>query len=188
MYSALKKDGVRLYEYARRGMEVERAERTVVIDELEVLDFNPPHVRFMVKCSRGTYVRVLASDIADELGCGGHLSELRRIESDGFTIDDAVTIEDIKNGSVELAPLDHALSHMRRISVDRDTACDIKEGKQLRKHNLERLDFTHFTAGERIMVYEGDTLVAITEAVMDSAETDDLGGGVIVFRLLRVFN
>jgi tRNA pseudouridine55 synthase len=188
MYSALKKDGVRLYEYARRGMEVPRAERTVDVNELELLDFNPPLVRFMVKCSRGTYIRVLASDIADELGCGGHLTELRRIESDGFTIDDAVTIEDIKNGSVELTPLDHALSHMRRITVGQDIACDIKEGKQLRKYDLERLRVPEFRAGERIMVYEGETIVAVTEAMMDSTETEDIGSGVIVFKLLRVFN
>ncbi len=188
MYSALKKDGVRLYEYARRGLEVDRAERSVEINELELLDFNPPFVRFMVKCSRGTYIRVLASDIADELGCGGHLSELRRIESDGFSIDDAVTIEDVKNGSAVLAPLDHALSHMKRIHVDVDVAGEIREGKQLRKHSLDGLDIPRFSAGERVMVYEGETLVAVTEALVDSAETEDLGGGVTVFRLLRVFN
>ncbi|MEW6145934.1 MAG: tRNA pseudouridine(55) synthase TruB [Thermodesulfobacteriota bacterium] len=188
MYSALKKDGVRLYEYARQGLEVPRAERTVDVNELELLDFNPPLVRFMVKCSRGTYIRVLASDIADELGCGGHLTELRRIESDGFTIDDAVTIDDIKNGSVELTPLDHVLSHMRRITVGQDIACDIREGRQLRKYDLQRLRVPEFQAGERIMVYEGETLIAVTEAMMDSTETEDIGGGVIVFKLLRVFN
>ena len=188
MYSALKKDGVRLYEYARRGMEVERAERAVLINELELLDFNPPFVRFMVKCSRGTYIRVLASDIADELGCGGHLTELRRIESDGFSINDAVTIEDVQNGSAVLAPLDHALSHMKRIHVDRDLASEIREGKQLRKYSLDRLNIPRFDAGERVMVYEGETLVAVTEAMMGSVETGDLGGGVIVFKLLRVFN
>jgi len=187
MYSALKKDGVRLYEYARRGLEVERAERSVLINELELLDFNPPFVRFMVKCSRGTYVRVLASDIADELGCGGHLTELRRIESDGFSIDDAVTIEDVKNGPVVLAPLDHALSHMKRIHVDVDIAGEIREGKQLKKHSLGGLEIPRFSAGERVMVYEGGTLVAVTEALVDSAETEDLGGGAVVFRLLRVF-
>ncbi len=188
MYSALKKDGVRLYEYARRGIDVPRAERTVIINKLELLAFNPPFVRFMVECSRGTYVRVLASDIADELGCGGHLTELRRIESDGFSIDDAVTIEDIRNGAVSLTPLDHALSHMRRVQVAGDTACGIREGKQITKSALDGLGVTRFEAGERVMMLEGDTLVAITEALVDSAEADAAPGGAVIFRLLRVFN
>ena len=188
MYSALKKDGVRLYDYARRGIEVERAERTVIINELEILNFSPPFVRFVVECSRGTYIRVLAADIADELGCGGHLTELRRIESDGFKIDDAVTLEDIRNGGVELTPLDEALPHMKRIDIDRELAAEIRQGKQLRKFSLEKMDITDFTAGERIKLYEGSSLVSITEAVMDSGEAEDLDGGVIVFRLLRVFN
>jgi tRNA pseudouridine55 synthase len=188
MYSALKKDGVRLYQYARRGIDVPRAERTVIINSLELLDFNPPFVRFMVECSRGTYIRVLASDIADELGCGGHLTELRRIESDGFSIDDAVTIDDIRNGSVSLTPLDHALSHMRRVEIGREAACEIREGKQITKSGLDRLGISRFEAGERVMMCEGDALVAISEAVMDSAEAEEAPGGQVVFRLLRVFN
>lgn len=188
MYSALKKDGVRLYEYARRGIDVPRAERAVTINALELLDFNPPFVRFMVECSRGTYIRVLASDIADEIGCGGHLTELRRIESDGFSIDDAVTIEDIRNGSVSLTPLDHALSHMRRVQVGLEAACGLREGKQITKSGLDKLGIPPFKAGERVIMYEGDSLVAITEAVMDSAETEGAAGGEVIFRLLRVFN
>lgn len=188
MYSALKKDGVRLYEYARRGIDVPRAERTVIINSLELLDFNPPSVRFMVECSRGTYIRVLASDIADELGCGGHLTELRRIESDGFSIDDAVTIDDIRNGSVSLTPLDHALPHMRRVEIGRDTACEVREGKQITKSGLDGLGISRFEAGERVMMCEGDELVAISEAVMDSAEAQVAAGGQVIFRLLRVFN
>lgn len=188
MYSALKKDGVRLYEYARRGIDVPRAERTVIINSLELLDFNPPFVRFMVECSRGTYIRVLASDIADELGCGGHLTELRRIESDGFSIDDAVTIDDIRNGSVSLTPLDHALPHMRRVEIGRDTACEVREGKQITKSGLDGLGISRFEAGERVMMCEGDELVAISEAVMDSAEAQVAAGGQVIFRLLRVFN
>ena len=188
MYSALKKDGVRLYEYARRGIEVERAERSVVINELEILDFSPPFVRFMVECSRGTYIRVLASDIADELGCGGHLTELRRIESDGFKIDDAVTFEDIEKGSVELTPLDDALPHMKRINVDRELAGEIREGKQVRKFSFDRLNPADFRPGERIKIYEDSALVSITEAVVDSADIDNLDSGALILKLLRVFN
>jgi tRNA pseudouridine55 synthase len=188
MYSALKKDGIRLYEYARRGVEVERPTRTVVINKLEMLDYSPPFVRFMVECSRGTYIRVLASDIADELGCGGHLTDLRRIESDGFKIDDAVTFEDIERGGVELTPLHEALSHMRRIDVDRELASEIREGKQIKKFSLDRLNSADFRPGDRMKIYEDSTLVSITEALVDSADIDNLDGGAIVLKLLRVFN
>lgn len=188
MYSALKKDGIRLYEYARRGIEVERPLRTVIINKLEILDYSPPFVRFVVECSRGTYIRVLASDIADELGCGGHLTELRRIESDGFKIDDAVTFEDIEKGGVELTPLDDALSHMRRINVDRELASEIREGKQIKKFSMNKLNSADFRPGERIKLYEDSTLVSITEALVDSAAIDNVDGGTIILKLLRVFN
>jgi tRNA pseudouridine55 synthase len=188
MYSALKKDGVRLYEYARRGVEVERPARSVVINRLEILDYSPPFVRFMVECSRGTYIRVLASDIADELGCGGHLTDLRRVESDGFKIDDAVTFEDIEKGGVELTPLDDALAHMIRINVDRELASEIREGKQIKKFSFDKLNSADFRPGERIKIYEDSTLVSITESLVDSADIDALDGSAVVLKLLRVFN
>ncbi|MGB2692054.1 MAG: tRNA pseudouridine(55) synthase TruB, partial [Thermodesulfobacteriota bacterium] len=86
MFSAIKKDGVRLYELARKGIEVERTPREVTINDIELMEFDSPLIRFKVECSRGTYIRVLAEDISNDLGCGGHLTELRRIESDGFNI------------------------------------------------------------------------------------------------------
>ncbi len=188
MYSALKKDGIRLYEYARKGIEIERPSRSVVIKELELLELSPPFVRIMVECSRGTYIRVLASDISDELGCGGHLAELRRIESDGFKIDDAVTIEDIKNGYVALTPLGDALSHMEQIAVSADLADDIRQGKQVRKINLKPDQIPQFKRGDRLKIYESSNLVSITEAVVDSSDFSNLDKGAVILKLLRVFN
>ncbi|MFA9408110.1 MAG: tRNA pseudouridine(55) synthase TruB, partial [Candidatus Dadabacteria bacterium] len=76
MFSAIKKDGVRLYKLARKGIEVQRAPREVTINEIELLEFESPFIRFKVECSRGTYIRVLAEDLSNDLGCGGHLTEL----------------------------------------------------------------------------------------------------------------
>jgi tRNA pseudouridine55 synthase len=88
MHSALKKDGKALYEYAREGETVERAPREVVIHELELLDMqlqgNAPYLRLRVLCSKGTYIRTLGEDIAEALGCGGHLVALRRIATGPF--------------------------------------------------------------------------------------------------------
>ncbi|MEQ9620134.1 MAG: tRNA pseudouridine(55) synthase TruB [Deltaproteobacteria bacterium] len=188
MYSALKKDGVRLYEYARKGIEVDRPARSVVIKELGLLELNPPFVRIMVECSRGTYIRVLASDIADELGCGGHLTELRRIESDGFKIEDAVTIEEIKKGTVELTSLGDALSHMGQLNVSAELAKKIKDGKQIIKKSLKPDCMPAFNKGDRLRTYEDANLVSIAEAMIDSSDINSLDDSAIVLKLLRVFN
>lgn len=188
MYSAIKKDGVRLYELARRGIEVERAPREVTINSIELLELDPPYIRFVVECSRGTYIRVLAADIADDLGCGGHLVELRRIGSDGFTIDEAVTIDDIKSGNVELTSLEQVLSHIKEINVSSSMAAQIRQGKQILKSHLDLSDLPHFTAGDHLGVYKNKSLVSITQAKVSSCELEGLDDQTIVFKLLRVFN
>jgi tRNA pseudouridine55 synthase len=88
MHSALKKDGKALYEYAREGETVEREARNVVIHDLDLLDMqlqgDAPFLRLRVRCSKGTYIRTLGEDIAEALGCGGHLSALRRVVTGPF--------------------------------------------------------------------------------------------------------
>ncbi len=91
---------------------------------------------------------MLASDIADELGCGGHLAELRRIESDGFGLERAVTIEDLTNGVVRLMPLEDALSHMARVDVGRDLAAEIREETD-KKDKLEKYRHPRFQDGRQ---------------------------------------
>ena len=97
MHSALKKDGKALYEYAREGETVEREARHVVIHDLELLDMqlqgDAPFLRLRVHCSKGTYIRTLGEDIAEALGCGGHLSALRRVVTGPFEEAQCVTLE-----------------------------------------------------------------------------------------------
>lgn len=96
MYSAIKKNGRKLYELARRGEEVERQPRPITIYELELLDQrSPTEFTLRVLCSKGTYVRTLCHDLGQALGCGGTLSSLRRTQSAGFTLDQAVTLEQV---------------------------------------------------------------------------------------------
>jgi len=188
MYSAIKKDGVRLYEYARKGIEVERKPRTVVVREMELLEFSPPYLRFMVECSRGTYIRVLAIDIAEELGCGGHLRELRRTKSEGFTLDDAVTFEQLESGSGALRDLNEALPHLPRLNITDTLAKEIRDGKQLRVSHLDTGVLPYFKTGDRVKIYAGGDLVSITEAQADSEELNSLDGNGVLLKLLRVFN
>ncbi len=188
MFSAIKKDGVRLYELARKGIEVERTPREVTINDIELLEFDSPLIRFKVECSRGTYIRVLAEDISNDLGCGGHLKELRRIESDGFNIEKALTIEDIKNGHIELTSLKDVLSHMTEISVSSDLASQIRQGKQIQKSHMNLNDLPDFRIGDHLKIYENSSLVSITEASVDSSELGKLDDQTVIFKLLRVFN
>ncbi|HEY0817766.1 MAG TPA: tRNA pseudouridine(55) synthase TruB [Rhizobacter sp.] len=95
MHSALKKDGRALYEYARAGQEVEREPRSVVIHAIDILDWQHDRLVIDVRCSKGTYIRTLAEDIGEALGCGAHLSALRRTGSGPLTLTDAVTLEQL---------------------------------------------------------------------------------------------
>ena len=99
MYSAIKINGKKLYELARKGKEVERGPRPVTIHALEALDGPPPQgVDFLLRihCSKGTYVRTLCHDIGQALGCGGCMSSLQRIKAAGFTLVDSVTLEAVQ--------------------------------------------------------------------------------------------
>jgi tRNA pseudouridine55 synthase len=100
MHSALKKDGKALYEYAREGETVEREARNVVIHALDLLDMqlqgDAPFLRLRVRCSKGTYIRTLGEDIAEALGCGGHLIALRRVVTGPFVASQCVTLQDLE--------------------------------------------------------------------------------------------
>jgi tRNA pseudouridine55 synthase len=103
MVSALKHQGKRLHELARAGIEIERPPRPVRIDRLELLGIELPRIRIRVECSKGTYIRSLAMDIGDALGCGAHLTALRRTRSGPFELGDAVSLEELQQMSVEQA-------------------------------------------------------------------------------------
>lgn len=89
MFSAIKKEGVPLYKLARKGQTIEREPRFIRVSSYELLRFESPVLDVRVRCSKGTYIRTLANDLGEKIGCGAHLSALRRTASDRFTVDDA---------------------------------------------------------------------------------------------------
>ena len=113
MYSAVKIGGQKLYELARKGQEVERKPRPITIFSLEVLEqTSPTDYVLRVRCSKGTYVRTLCHDIGQALGCGGCMSSLRRTMAAGFTLDQAVTLDQAQEqGEALLLPTDSLFSH-----------------------------------------------------------------------------
>lgn len=97
MYSAVQVNGVRLYQLARKGIEIERESREVFVHRLEILSVDLPFVELRITCSKGTYIRSLAHDLGQELGCGAYLQSLTRTRVGDFLLDDATTISDFVN-------------------------------------------------------------------------------------------
>lgn len=181
MYSALKSDGRRLYDLARAGENVTRAPRPVVVHELELLGFDPPDVmRLRVRCSKGTYVRVLAADLGEALGVGAHLTALRRLSSGPFHLGQALTVEALageiaagRGGGLPFVPLATALAHLPAVVVGRSMAQALREGRRLQ---WAALGNEAPAAGQVRLVCESGALVAVAEP--------DEGGAL---RSLRVF-
>ena len=96
MVSAVKVGGKKLYELARKGVEIEREPRRIVISRFELLKFALPYCEFAVDCSKGTYIRTLCADVGEALGCGGVLARLRRTRSGRFSVSDAIQLDELK--------------------------------------------------------------------------------------------
>ena len=141
MHSALKHGGVPLYKLARRGKTVERTPRRVEIFALEVLRFAPPSLELRVRCSKGTYVRVLAEDIGAALGTGAHLAALRRTASGRFSVEDAATVEALLGVPAQerrrrLLPLPRLLEGLPRAELDAGAEARLRNGQELKIQGL----------------------------------------------------
>jgi tRNA pseudouridine55 synthase len=136
MHSALKRDGRPLYEFARAGIEVERAPRSITIGRLQFFGRDGDELTLELDCSKGTYVRVLAADIGAALGCGAHLTALRRTRVGALRVEDSVSLRALEAMSIEerrgaLAPVDELLASLRRINLDEALAGRFRQGQRL---------------------------------------------------------
>jgi tRNA pseudouridine55 synthase len=139
MHSALKRDGVPLYELARAGRTVERQARRIEIHELELLQCAPPILELRVRCSKGTYIRTLAEDIGAALGTGAHLAALRRTGSGRFHIRDAATLEELRlmpNRRAALLPLRVLLEGLPSTELDAAAEARLRNGQPLKISGL----------------------------------------------------
>ena len=109
MYSALKVNGQKLYDLARKGREVERQPRPITIHELTLLGMDAEGIHLRVRCSKGTYIRTLCKDIGEALGCGGCMASLRRVQAGEYTLDGAVPLEKLLEESVAGMDVEHYL-------------------------------------------------------------------------------
>jgi len=147
MYSAIKKDGQPLYKLARQGREVEREARTVVVRRLELRDFRPgahPQADIYLECTKGTYVRTIAEDLGNALGCGAHITALRRTRAGPFSLGDCIslaTLEALKNGDqlaemdALLRPADAALGAMPLVRLTESGGFYMRQGQPVQVPN-----------------------------------------------------
>ena len=134
MHSALKQEGKPLYEYARAGITRERAARPIVIHELQLLGWNPPDLSFDVRCTKGAYIRVLAEDLAAQLGTIAHLAGLRRLSVAPFSAEPSWTLEALDAMSAPqrlatLLPVDAALTGWRRLDLPAGGVSAFRQGQ-----------------------------------------------------------
>lgn len=140
MFSAIKKDGVRLYDLARKGVEVERNSRAVTIKEINLLSRDGDEFTIDVLCSKGTYIRSLADDIGTYLGCGATMTRLRRTATAGFNISDCITLEKLeKNPDAYLLSPEKAVEYLPKIELTKAQKTRFLNGAFI---SLDRVNFS----------------------------------------------
>ena len=138
MYSAVKVQGQRLYKLARAGLEIEREARRVEIHSIDIIEFAPPKLVLDVKCGRGVYIRSLAHDLGQVLGCGGYVTKLVRHYCGGFDAADSVGFEELEASVSETAtgwqqylyPLDHILRGLQSVTIGADAQRNLQHGQR----------------------------------------------------------
>jgi len=178
MFSALKRNGVRLYELARKGQVVPRGARVVEIRSLELWRRAREELGFALTCSKGTYVRTLVSDMGKQLGCGAYLSSLRRVRCGPFEVSRAVTVEQLEdcgNGEIPIISTNAALEHLPAVVFEEPQVRHIRAGRQEALHAMREPQDTNKTLR---IIDRDENLVALTEWHANGR----------VWRIARVFN
>ncbi|MGD2029497.1 MAG: tRNA pseudouridine(55) synthase TruB [Desulfobacterales bacterium] len=166
VYSALKCKGAPLYKLARQGKPVQKPARRIAIFNIEILKINLPLIHFRVSCSAGTYIRTLCSDIGKLLGCGGHLKELKRVQSSGFSIAETVKLSELENLALSenishrIISMSDALRDMPEYIADKALAKKIMHGNLLTKKELRPVQ-TETSEGFIKIVDTNNRLIAV---------------------------
>ena len=157
MYSAIKIEGVRLYELARKGVEITRPSRKVFISSIELVNMEPPAILFDVTCSKGTYIRTLCADIGEKAGCPAVMSFLVRTRVGSFTISEALTLEEISELKEKaLLPADYAIKFMPEIILDDSVAKAFGNGLGIKQDLLPQSNFYRVYNREKVFIGIGE--------------------------------
>ncbi|MDH4158246.1 MAG: hypothetical protein OEW00_13325, partial [candidate division Zixibacteria bacterium] len=192
-YSAVRVDGQRLHELAREGIEVDPPIREVEIKEIQLVSYRNPYLSFRTNCSKGTYVRSLANDIGNRLGCGAYLSKLRRISVGSLTLDRAITLNEVnrchENGTLEkhLLSVDKVL-HYSAVKVTEAFRQEIISGPELAPEHVVTIE-GDFSAGDKVMLKDArGTVLAVGKAEAGADRFRAGEDGEKLFSYIRVLN
>jgi tRNA pseudouridine55 synthase len=166
MFSAVKHEGQRLYKLARQGIEVERKARSIVIHELALLSWESPYLEIEVHCSKGTYVRTLAEDLGAALGCGAHVTGLRRTGVGPYGADGLVTLEQLEALAGEgfagldalLLPMESALAQWPGVRLTGDAAFYLRQGQPVLVPKAPTSGWVRLYEGESTFLGMGEIL------------------------------
>ena len=189
MYSALKHQGRPLYEYARKGITIERPARPVTIYRLDLTAFRETELDLTVECSKGTYIRSLVEDIGGEFGCGGHVSMLRRFKAGHFTLEDSVTMDRLdelagqaEDGTINpeldqfILPTDCLLPNTPKVCLNNELARSILLGQAVRIPDAENVELK---VGMAIIYISSEVAENKAEDSNDSEASYDVFAGVV---------
>ncbi len=167
MHSAVKHQGQRLYKLARQGIEVKREPRRITIHALELLEYRPPVVEISVRCSKGTYVRTLVEDIGEELGCGAHVADLRRLGVGPYDGSGMVTLETLEAVRAEggepaldqlLLPMESGLTQWPGVRLSGDAAFYLRQGQAVLVPHAPTEGWVRLYEGESRFLGMGEVL------------------------------
>ena len=173
MYSALKKDGKKLYELARSGKEVEREARQVEIHSIDILETGNDYCDFIVSCSKGTYIRTLCADIGKKLGCGGVMASLERMSAGGFDVENSITLEQLREMSPEelektLMSIEDFFSGLERVKLNPFFSSLALNGAHIYLSKIKTA--SSLTLGQKVLMYTSENkFFALGEVI----ETDE---------------
>ena len=194
MFSAIKIGGKRLYQLARKGIEVERKEREVEVFSLRIMSIDLPRVAFCVSCSRGTYIRALGRDIGRKIGCGAHLLQLRRVQSGPFSVDQAIPWKRVMDFSSEedlwpwVISLREALSGLPEMIGDERLVKKVRFGKEIEVRDLQSRTLPAFDKGAWLTMFSPEEgLVAILKSEIKDTDIQGASPEGIALRPIRVF-
>jgi tRNA pseudouridine55 synthase len=192
IFSAVKVDGKRLYKSARKGEIVDTPVRDVFIDSIRLIEFKSPKIKFEVACSKGTYIRTIANDIGENIGCGAYLSALKRTRIGNYSLDDALTLKEVelytKDGSMDqyIKPIDSVLQ-FPSIIVNEEFSSLIILGRSPKYQDIIGVD-GNFQPEEFISLRDfNGNIRAIGKSEICSSELDSYNGNTF-FTYIRVLN
>lgn len=174
MFSALKQNGVRLYELARKGIEVERPGRNITIYNIEDIQISSSYITMTVTCSKGTYIRSLCYDIGAELGVGGTMTDLKRVKTSEFHMEDSVNIEDLNEDNIlqYLITIDDALSSYKELIIKNSYSKLLINGVKV---GDKRFTDDKVSIGELYRVYDEDrTFIGLGRSYIEGFKIEKL--------------